>query len=140
MERRPLHSVKFDKLFLFYFIYCDTQPSIFWASWEFFKKVTPGFWKEKGSPLSRHFRKTGCLHKVLSIYTAARCKFFYLIGNVSLCMNQCWADIQIFQIFTSDIIPDIKTDIQSMSLGAISGMISEMLYIIHRDIRKLCQI
>jgi len=136
VERRPLHSVKFDKLFLFYFIYCDTQPSIFWVSWELKKKGNTRILPTRFSRLCGHFRKSGCLHKVLSIYTAARCKFFYLIGIVSLCMNQCWADIQIFQIFTSDI----KTDIQWMSLGEISGLISEMLYIIHRDIRKLCQI
>jgi hypothetical protein len=60
---------------------------------------------------------TGCLYKVLSICTAARCRIYYLIGNVFLGMNQCWPDIRIFHIFTSNIIPDIKNDIQWMSLG-----------------------
>jgi hypothetical protein len=47
VELRLLHSVKFDKSFLFYFIYCDTQPSIFWVSWEFFKKSNTRILKRK---------------------------------------------------------------------------------------------
>jgi hypothetical protein len=62
--------VKFDKSFLFYFVYCDTKPSIFWVPWEKQFKVTPGFEKKKAHlcvGISLFEMPTGCLYKVLSI-------------------------------------------------------------------------